>query len=51
MSKAFVSSANTLSEVLAGDRIESCIVSISNMEKDLILCIIENFYLVRKWWC
>jgi len=25
-------------------------VSISNTEKDLISCIIENFYLVRTWW-
>jgi len=31
------------------NRIKRCIVSISNTEKDLILCIIENFYLVRKW--
>jgi len=37
-------------EVVVSDRIESYIVSISNTEKDLILCIIENVYLVWKWW-
>jgi len=37
-------------EVEVSIRIESCIVSISNTEKDLISCIIENFYLVRTWW-
>jgi len=37
-------------EVVVSIRIDSCIVNISNTEKDLILCIIENFYLVRKWW-
>jgi len=37
-------------EVVVSDRIASYIVSICNTEKDLILCIIENFYLVRKWW-
>jgi len=50
MNKAFVSPANTLSKVSVGDRIESFIVCISNTEKDLILCFIGNFYLVRKWW-
>jgi len=49
MNKAFVSPANTLSEVSVGDGIESCIVRISNTDKDLILCTIENFDLVRKW--